>query len=119
MPLKVSILFGRVVIKGSRFSKGANIDEALKYVGSMQADIDWLFKKFKYYNTNKEKKNLEVLATVDMAANELGKSGKAVSLDAVKEFIRSYKAWAPKLKKPCFTDLEIQKAIDESRELFS
>lgn len=104
--------------KGSKFGRGANIDEALKYVGSMQSNIDWLYEKFKYYNTYKEKNNLEVLATVDMAVSELDKSGKAVSLESVKEVIRSNKEWAPKLKKDCFTDVAISQAIVESRELF-
>ena len=91
----------------------------MKYVGSMQSDIDWLMEKFRFYNTNKETKNLEVLATVDMAVCELEKDGKAVNLDAVKDVIRSNKEWAPKLQKPYFTDAAINQAILESKELFS
>ncbi len=104
--------------RGSKFGRGANIDEALKYVGSMQSNIDWLYEKFKYYNTYKEKNNLEVLATVDVAVCELDKSGEEVSLDSIKEVIRSNKEWASKLKKDCFTDEAIRQAIVESRELF-
>lgn len=104
--------------KGAQFGRGANIDEVLKYVGSMQSNIDWLYEKFKYYNTYKEKNNLEVLATVDMAVWELDKSGRAVSLESVKEVICSNKEWAPKLKKDCFMDEAISQAIVESRELF-
>ena len=105
--------------KGSKFSKGSSIDAALKYVGNMQAEIDWLLEKFRFYNINKDTKNLEVLATVDMAVCELEKNGKAVNLDAVKDVIRSNKEWAPKLTKPYFTDAAINQAILESKELFS
>ena len=104
--------------KGSKFSKGKKIDTALKYVGNMQPEIDWLFEKFRFYNTNKGTKNLEVLATVDMAVCELEKDGKVVNLDTVKEVIRSNKEWAPKLQKPYFTDTAISQAIVESKELF-
>ncbi|HMM05933.1 MAG TPA: restriction endonuclease subunit S [Clostridiales bacterium] len=104
--------------KGSKFSKGKKIDIALKYVGNMQPEIDWLFEKFGFYNINKDTKNLEVLATVDMAVCELEKDGKAVNLDTVKEVIRSNKEWAPKLQKPYFTDTAISQAIHESKELF-
>lgn len=105
--------------KGSKFSKGSSIDVALKYAGSMQAEIEWLLAKFRFYNTNKDTKNLEVLATVDMAVCELEKDSKAVNLDAVKDVIRSNKEWAPKLQKPYFTDAAIKQAILESKELFS
>ena len=104
--------------KGSKFSKGSSIAAALKYVGNMQSDIDWLLEKFKFYNTNKDTKNLEVLATVDMAVCELKKDGKAINLDAVKGVIRSNKEWAPKLQKPYFTDAAINQAVIESKELF-
>ncbi len=104
---------------GSKFSKGSSIAAALKYVGSMQSDIDWLLEKFRFYNTNKETKNLEVLATVDMAVCELEKNGKTVNLDAVKDVIRSNKEWALKLQKSYFTDAAINQAILESKELFS
>lgn len=105
--------------KGSKFSKGRSIDTALKYVGNMQPDIDWLLEKFRFHNTNKDTKNLEVLATVDMAVCELEKSGKTVNLDAVKDVIGSNKEWAPKLQKPYFTDTAIRQAISESNELFN
>ena len=105
---------------GAKFGKGANISIALKYCGKMQLDIDWLYGKFKFYNTadNKETNNLEVLATVDMAACELEQAGKPISLDSLKEIIRTNNEWAPKLKKACFADSSIQKAIDERNVLF-
>lgn len=104
---------------GSTFSKGKSIETALQYAGSIQEDIEWLYQKFKYYNTNKETNNLEVLATVDMAVCEIEKSGKVATLDTVKEVIRSNKEWAPKLEKPFFTDVAIEYAIKESKGLFS
>lgn len=104
---------------GSKFRKGSSIDAALKYVGNMQSGIDWLVEKFRFYNTNKETKNLEVLATVDMAVCELEKNGKAINLDIVKDVLRANKEWAPKLQKPYFTDVAIKLAIIESKKLFS
>lgn len=104
--------------KGSKFSKGSSIDVALKYAGSIQTEIEWLLEKFRFYNINKDTKNLEVLATVDMAVCDLEKIGKVVNLDAVKEVIRSNKEWAPKLQKPYFTDAAINRAITECKELF-
>lgn len=119
----IAVREGYVVRKsskmGSTFSKGKSIETALKYAGSMQEDIEWLHQKFKYYNTNKETNNLEVLATVDMAVREIEMVGKAVTLDAVKDVIRSNKEWAPKLKKAFFTDSAIEQAIKESKELFA
>lgn len=119
----IAVKSGYIIVernnKGSKFSKGGSIAAALKYVGNMQSDIDWLLEKFRFYNTNKETKNLEVLATVDMAACELEKNGKAISLDAVKDVIRYNKEWTPKLQKPYFTDAAINQAILESKELFS
>lgn len=119
----IAVKEGYVVRKsskmGSTFSKGKSIETALQYAGSMQEDIEWLHQKFKYYNTNKETNNLEVLATVDMAVREIEMAGKAVTLDAVKNVIRSNKEWAPKLKKVFFTDAAIEQAINESKELFA
>ncbi|MEA5013423.1 MAG: restriction endonuclease subunit S [Candidatus Limiplasma sp.] len=119
----IAIKSGYIVVernsKGSKFSKGSSIAAALKYVGNMQSEIDWLLDKFRFYNTNKNTKNLEVLATVDMAVCELEENGKAVNIDAVKDVIRSNKEWSPKLQKSYFTDAAINQAILESKEFFS
>ncbi|MGI5849016.1 MAG: restriction endonuclease subunit S [Christensenellales bacterium] len=104
--------------KGSKFGKGSNIDVALKYVGSMQSEIDWLLEKFRFYNTSKNTKNLEVLSTVDMAVCELEKNDKVVNLNAIKDVICSNEECAPKLMKSYFTDAAINQAIIESKELF-
>jgi type I restriction enzyme S subunit len=118
----IAIKNGYIIVernsKGSKFSKGSSIDVALKYVGNMQSEIDWLLEKFRFYNTSKNTKNLEVLATVDMAVCELEKNSKVVNLDAVKNLIRSNKEWASKLTKPFFIDAAINHAIMESKELF-
>ena len=103
--------------KGSIFSKGESIHEAIDYIEkwNMQHDIDWLVSQFRYTTVNQ----LEVLATIDMARCDLEKENISISLHSIKNLIRSDKEWKDKLNKPYFNDLSIQNAINESLELFS
>lgn len=102
--------------QGTIFSKGDNREEALAYIDKwgLQSFIDWLDLEFKYKNANQ----LEVLTTIDMAICDLKKENKSVSLQTIKELIKADKVWKKKLEKPYFSDIEIQKAIDESNRLF-
>jgi type I restriction enzyme S subunit len=104
-------------MKGSIFSKGKNIEEALEYISKweMQQDIDWLISQFKFTPVDQ----LEVLTTVDMAICDLEKEEKLVSLKSIKDLISSDKEWKDKLNKPYFNDISIQNAIMQSQELFS
>lgn len=103
--------------KGTSFSKGKKIDEALSYVEKwkMQSDIDWLVSNFKYVGVN----DLELYATIDMAICDLQNEGVEVSVDSVKELIRSNSEWKAKLKKAYFSDTDIAKAINMSYQLYS
>lgn len=103
--------------KGTSFSKGQAIDVALNYIGKwqMQSDIDWLVSTFKYTKTN----DLELYATIDMAICDLQHEGIAVSVDSVKDLIRSNKEWKEKLTKTYFSDEDIARAIAMCKRLYS
>jgi type I restriction enzyme S subunit len=75
--------------------------------------IQWL-EQFR----RKRNDDLEVLATVDMAAEELRAAGKGVDLDGVKGVLRNHPEWRAKLDRPAFRDAGVAKAIETSRELF-
>lgn len=104
-------------LKGTFFSKGKKIDAALSYVKKwqMQSDIDWLVSNFKYVGVN----DLELYATIDMAICDLQHEGIAVSVDSVKDLIRSNEEWKAKLTKTYFSDADIVRAIAMSKRLYS
>ncbi len=74
--------------------------------------IQWL-EQFRY----KKNDDLEVLATVDMAALELRASGKTVDVAAVKDVITSHPEWEAKLDRAAFSDANIAEAIIQSDAL--
>jgi len=74
--------------------------------------IQWL-EQFRY----KKNDDLEVLATVDMAAVELRASGKDVGVAAVKAVIAGHPEWEAKLDRPVFSDANIAEAIEQSEAL--
>lgn len=76
--------------------------------------IQWL-NQFRF----KKNDDLELLATVDMAAEELRAEGQAVDVKAVKAVIRSHPEWKAKLDRTIFSDKNIAKAIEASRDLFT
>ena len=103
--------------KGTVFSKGKEIDTALSYVDKwqMQPYIDWLTSTFKYTKTN----DLELYATIDMAICDLQHESIAVSVDSVKDLIRSNKEWKDKLTKTYFSDADVARAIAMCKRLYS
>jgi len=74
--------------------------------------IQWL-EQFRF----KKNDELEVLATVDMAAEELRAAGKNIDVAGVKDVIRSHPEWKAKLDRPVFSDTNIARAISECRTL--
>lgn len=66
----------------------------------------------------KKNDELELLATVDMAAEELRASGQAVDVAAVKAVILSHEEWQAKLDRAIFSDANIAGAIESNRRLF-
>lgn len=103
--------------KGSSFSKGKQIQQALNYLRewNKQQDIEWLLSEFQYTKVDE----LELLATVDMAACDLYQEGKDITVQTIKNLIQSTNEWRDKLKKTYFSDTNIQRAIKECRELFN
>lgn len=79
------------------------------------ADMQWLDANFHYENNN----NLEVLATVDYAINDLVNQNKAITLANIKTYIASDEEWKPKLELDYFTDNAIIKAMEKIKKLFN
>ena len=97
--------------KGTVFSKGQNITQALEYIEKwgMISDFQWLVDKFRYTNVD----TLELYATVDMATCDLIEANIPVSLAMVKHLIEANAEWKEKLKKQAFTDDMIIKALND------
>lgn len=102
--------------KGSSFSKGEKIADALTYLENwnLDEDLKWLCEQFKYTKTDK----LELLATVDMAICDLGDAGITVTVNSIKNLIKSHPEWKAKLSKSYFKDNDIAWAIKECKRLF-
>lgn len=75
--------------------------------------LHWI-EQFHYKKVEK----LELLATIDMAVQDLLKDGLDVSTEAIKTVLQTNKEWKPKLKRAIFSDSNIAQAINESQELF-
>lgn len=73
----------------------------------------WL-EQFHYTKTDE----LELLATVDMAMEDLRRAGNSAALTAVKQVIQSHPEWQAKLDRPIFSDANIERAIAECHNLF-
>lgn len=102
--------------KGSVFSRGEKISDALEYVNKweLNCDINWLISNFRYTKTN----ILELIATIDMAICDLKTDGLSISLQNIKNLIRSNKEWKAKLDKTYFSDRDIMWAMNECKRLF-
>ncbi len=61
---------------------------------------------------------LELLATVDMAVQDLIKVDEEVNLINVKKILGSHKEWKAKLKRDIFSDDNIKEAIEQANNLF-
>jgi len=102
--------------KGSSFSKGEKIGDALTYLENrnLNDDLKWLCEQFKYTKIDR----LELLATIDMAICDLADAGITVTVDSIKNLIKSHPEWKAKLSKSYFKDNDIAWAIGECRRLF-
>jgi type I restriction enzyme S subunit len=78
------------------------------------ADVLGWLEQFRYMKND----DLEVLATVDMAVQDLREAGVTVTLDAVKDVIRNHPEWEAKLNRSVFADANIRAAIVKSNALF-
>ena len=94
------------------FVAGENIAQAEAYFEKWYgADcVKWL-EQFRFIKNDE----LEVLATVDMAAEDLRAGGKRVDIDNVRDLIRDLPEWRAKLGREAFSEAGIKKAIDAAR----
>ena len=76
--------------------------------------IQWL-EQFRY----KKNDELELLTTVDMAAEELRVADKEVSVENVKNVILGHQEWKTKIDRRIFADANLANAIEDSRTLFA
>ena len=104
--------------KGARghsgFIAADNVAEAKRYFHNWYGldAVQWL-DQFRF----KSNDELEVLATVDMAAQELRAGGRKVDVPSVKGVIQSDAEWQPKLNRKVFSDEYIAQAITQSESL--
>ena len=101
--------------KGQGFIASSNFDEAEGYFDRWYGSevLQWL-ERFRYRTNN----YLELLTTVDMAAEELREAGEEVSVESVKEVIHSHPEWNPKLDRSIFSDTNLASAIKSCQKLF-
>lgn len=97
------------------FIAGENIEKAEGYFSRWYGEdcLKWL-DQFRYERSG----DLELLTTVDLAAEELREAGKGISVESVREAIRGDPEWQAKLKRSIFSDANISRAIDKCRTLF-
>ena len=76
--------------------------------------LQWL-EQFRY----KKNDELELLTTVDMAAEELRAAGKEVSVENVKDVILGHREWKAKMDRRIFADANVSRAIEDGRTLFA
>jgi len=91
------------------------IDQAERYFAEWYGPdvLSWL-DQFRF----KSNDDLERLATVDMAMEELRRAGTEISLTSVRTLIASEPEWVPKLDRSTFSDPNITSAIQQCRTLF-
>ena len=101
--------------EGQGFVASTNIDEAEGYFDKWYGSevLQWM-EQFRF----KTNDYLELLTTVDMAAEELRDTGEEVSVERVKKVIHSNPEWNPKLTRPIFSDANLVRAIENCQKLF-
>lgn len=97
------------------FIAGTKVAEAAAYFDKWHDPPvrAWL-ERFRYTKTDE----LELLATVDMAMEDLRHAGNPVSPEAVKRIIQSHPEWQAKLERDIFSDANIERALAECHNLF-
>lgn len=100
----------------SGFVAADNIAQAEGYFEKWygKSAIQWL-EQFRFRKND----DLELLATVDMAVEELRAAGKNIDVPGVKAVIRSHPEWKAKLDREVFSDTNIQRAIHAAGKLFA
>jgi type I restriction enzyme S subunit len=98
------------------FVAGANVEKAEAYFQKWYGldALQWL-EQFR----RRKNDELELLATVDMAMEDIRRDGQMIDLAHVKKIIRDNSEWAPKLQREIFSDSNIIRAIRTCSELFA
>lgn len=98
------------------FVAASYIREAIEYFDKWYGTdaLQWL-EQFRY----KKNDELELLTTVDMAAEELRTAGKEVSVENVKDVILGHREWKAKMDRRIFADANVSRAIEDGRTLFA
>ena len=98
------------------FVADSHVGEAEEYFDKWYGKeaIQWL-EQFRY----KKNDELELLTTVDMAAEELRAADKEVSVEYVKNVILDHREWRAKMGRRIFADANLTSALDDSRTLFA
>ena len=97
------------------FVVNENIEGALNYFQEWYGtEIQQWIEQFRFYKNE----YLEVLTTIDKAICELIRKKIIIDVPNIKSYIASIPQWKNKFEKPYFSDIEIQRAIDESNKLF-
>jgi type I restriction enzyme S subunit len=101
--------------KFSGFVAAEKISEAERYFDQWYGRdvLDWL-EQFRFQSNDQ----LELLATVDMAAEDLLHANARVDVEAIKSVMRAHSEWQKKLERAVFSDLNIAEALRRLRELF-
>ncbi|MCL4482770.1 MAG: restriction endonuclease subunit S [Bacteroidetes bacterium] len=98
------------------FITNVNIAQALNYFNEWySSEIQEWIEQFRFYKND----DLEVLTTVDESICDLNCKGTDISVTTIKNYIASIPQWKHKLTKSCFSDLNIERMIRKSNELFS
>jgi type I restriction enzyme S subunit len=116
----MAVKLGYIIIesgkKGAIFFKGNKVFNAIGYIREWEKSqsIQWLINQFR----TKSVDELELLATVDRTRCVLAKNQKPISMQTVKEYIRNNDEWKDKLNRETFSDFNITRAINWSKDLF-
>ncbi len=110
--VKKSIYKGNVY---EGFLQSENNEEALHYFRDWYGEdtLEWI-KQFKFETND----NLELLATVDMAIQDLKEENKEINLLSIKKLIRENEEWRNKLNRSAFSDKNIEEAIKKINTLY-
>jgi len=95
---------------------GSKISDAIAKINKfeLREGLAWVEKNLRYKNNDE----LECLATVDFAMNELRTRGSAITVDAIIQDIHRDDVWRPKLSKTHFRKDKIREAMNELNKLF-
>lgn len=100
--------------KYAGFIAGESIAQADNYFAQWYPGAKKWLEQFRFEKTDE----LELLATVDMAMEDLRKDNKPIVLDMVKQLIHDHPEWEAKLDREIFSDDNITRAMQKCGELF-